>query len=107
MLSHKLLRWLAPLLLVVLLVASVAAAPESAAAQLLLLLQAAFYGAAALGYLLPRRGALARLLGVPLFFVTIHLAFLAGLRRWARGERVGTWNPDRPAAAGPTRGRGR
>jgi cellulose synthase/poly-beta-1,6-N-acetylglucosamine synthase-like glycosyltransferase len=94
-LSHKLLRWLAPLLLVVLLASSVVAAPGSPAAQLILALQVALYAAAALGYALPRGSALVRLLGIPLFFVTIHLAFLFGLARFLRGERLATWNPDR------------
>ncbi len=94
-LSHKLLRWLAPILLVVLLLASALAAGESSAARIILGLQLLFYASAAAGYVLPRRGALARLLGIPLFFVTIHLAFLSGLRRWARGERIGAWQPER------------
>ncbi len=94
-LSHKLLRWSAPLLLVLLLASSVLAAPGSPTAQLILALQVALYAAAALGFALPRRGALARLLGVPLFFVTIHLAFLFGLGRFLRGERLAAWNPDR------------
>lgn len=93
--SHKLMRWLAPLLLLILLVASALAAPVSRFAQALLLLQVALYGAAGLGHWLPRRGALARLLGVPLFFVTIHLAFLFGLRRFLAGERLATWQPER------------
>ncbi len=94
-LSHKLLRWLAPILLVVLLLASALAALDSPAARIILGLQLLFYASAAAGYALPRRGALARLLGIPLFFVTIHLAFLSGLRRWALGERIGAWQPER------------
>ncbi len=94
-LSHKLLRWLSPLWLIVLLVASAAVAPASTAAQLLLALQLVFYGAAGAGYLLRGHGPAARLFGVPLFFVTINLAFLSAFRRFARGERIGTWTPER------------
>lgn len=96
-LSHKLMRWLAPVLLVTLLTVSGLAAPTSTFAGLLLLAQLVFYGCAVLAYLtqarIPRPAA--RLLGPPLFFTTIHLAFLVGLLRTLRGRRLTTWSPDR------------
>lgn len=96
-LSHKLMRWAAPVLLLALLVTSAAAAPSSPFARLLLLLQLLFYATALLAHLLqshiPRPAA--RLLGPPLFFTTIHLAFLVGLLRTLRGHRIATWSPHR------------
>jgi hypothetical protein len=96
-LSHKLMRWLAPVLLVTLLTVSGLAAPTSTFAGLLLLAQLVFYGCAVLAYLTQARISrpAARLLGPPLFFTTIHLAFLVGLLRTLRGRRLTTWSPDR------------
>jgi cellulose synthase/poly-beta-1,6-N-acetylglucosamine synthase-like glycosyltransferase len=94
--SHKLLRWAAPFLLTLLLLLSLVLAPSSAFAQLLLALQLILYGSAGLGYQLRGRGGLlGRVLGIPLFFVTIHLAFAVGFWRWLNGERIGAWTPER------------
>ena len=92
-LSHKVARWLAPLALVTLLISSAALATESAWIAALLAAQLAVYAAAWAGR---REGATAgRLLGIPLFFVTLHLAFLRALVRVLRGERIGRWQPER------------
>jgi cellulose synthase/poly-beta-1,6-N-acetylglucosamine synthase-like glycosyltransferase len=93
--SHKLLRWLAPLPLLGLLISSASLATSSSLARALLAAQVALYAAAAGALLLPDRARLARLLGPPLFFVTIHAAFLWGLLRWLLGVRVGPWQPER------------
>jgi cellulose synthase/poly-beta-1,6-N-acetylglucosamine synthase-like glycosyltransferase len=94
--SHKLLRWFSPLLLVLLFVLTAVLAAASPLALLLLFLQLLFYGTALVGYAVQSIKPLARLFGVPLFFVTINLAFLVALARYISGERIGTWEPDRP-----------
>jgi cellulose synthase/poly-beta-1,6-N-acetylglucosamine synthase-like glycosyltransferase len=94
-LSHKVLRWLSPLLLLSMLVLSTALALLSAWAWLLLAPQLAVYGTAATAYVLRGRVRAAPVLGVPLFFTTINLAFFVGFLKWARGERRGAWKPER------------
>lgn len=93
--SHKLLRWLSPLLLLALLVSSAALAGESPLARTALLAQLALYAAAAAALAFPAQGLPARLLGIPLFFATIHLAFALGLLRSLTGARIGPWEPER------------
>lgn len=95
--SHKLLRWLAPLWLALLALTSVALAGRSRLAALALAAQLLLYASAALASRVRLTGRAAALLGVPLFFVTLHWAFAVGLWRYARGQRGGAWRPERPA----------
>ncbi len=96
MLSHKVLRWLSPFLLLGLLASSALLASQSTLAVCALTAQLLFYALAGAGYLMQgSRGLIARATGIPLFFVTINLAFLVGGMRWLRGERIGTWKPER------------
>jgi cellulose synthase/poly-beta-1,6-N-acetylglucosamine synthase-like glycosyltransferase len=93
--NSKVLRWLSPFFLIVLLVSTLALAPHSPLALILLVAQALVYAAAALGYLAGERALTNRAIAMPLFFVTINLAFLVGFFRWLRGERVATWRTER------------
>lgn len=89
-LSHKLLRWLMPLVLLTLLAtsATLAAQPVFAA---LLAAQLAFYLLAALGGLLNSRGARPTLAYVPFYFVVMNFAAAGGLWRYLRGRHSVLW----------------
>lgn len=107
--SHKLCRWLVPFAMVTALVSNVVlvfstlgikSAPVIAPAiglySTTLLAQIGFY-AAALGGFRSTRG----LLRIPFFFVQVNLAILMAWVRYARGERMITWNPSERTAALP------
>ncbi len=89
--SHKCLRWLVPHALLVLLVANAALAAQREAYLLFFGVQLLFYGAAAVGYGLGRRGRVPRLLRVPVFFVSMNLALLVASYRYLSGQLSGTW----------------
>jgi len=89
-LSHKVLRWFAPLLLVAGLLANLFLL-ASPAYQALLLAQVLFYGLAAAGHLLSRSGRAPGLLSAPLYFVSMNVAFLMGLFRFATGAQATMW----------------
>ena len=95
--SHKLMRWIAPLWLGLLALTSAALAGTSRLAALALIAQLILYGSAALAYRVRLEGRAAAILGVPLFFVTLHWAFAVGLWRYLRGQRAGVWSPERRA----------
>lgn len=103
LISHKLLRPLAPLLMLAMLLGNLLALLLGGAQPRLLALsggwgalvlagQAAFYGLAALGWRAERRGQRpARLISIPYFFVSTNFAALIGLWRWLRGTQRVTW----------------
>lgn len=88
--SHKLVRWLQPVLLIMLLLASAALAPVSTFALALLLAQVAFYALALLGLALHERVELGPL-SIPLYVSAMHAAALAGLVRGVRGKQAAAW----------------
>jgi hypothetical protein len=95
LLSHKLMRWLAPVFMALLLpVSAAAAAGRSALGLAAAALQAVFYGLAAVGRLVP--GSRAHpLVKVPYFFSQVNLAILAAWLKFLRGERINLWTPSR------------
>lgn len=89
--SHKVLRWLAPLLLLVVLVCNgmlVTAAPLYAA---LFAGQVVFYLLAGFGWLRARGGRLTGLAGTAYYFVNMNLALLFGLFRLFGGPGQAVW----------------
>jgi len=88
-LSHKLLRWLIPLLLVAVLLASLTLVATPLGA-LLLVGQVLFYGVAALGWHAQRRRNLSTWQYLPLYFSLMNVAALLGLRRFLAGDGVTT-----------------
>jgi biofilm PGA synthesis N-glycosyltransferase PgaC len=78
--SHKVLRWLMPVLLILLLISNMFLL-EYRIYQCLFLLQLLFYLAALMGYLYKFR-----ILYFPLYYVAMNLAALAGLYKFARGD---------------------
>lgn len=94
-LSHKLLRWLAPVFLVVNfasagLWAALAEGRWAMVVALFFSLQAVFYGVALAGWPLRRRLAGGPFY-FPLYFCVANLAVLAGLLRWLRGSQGSAW----------------
>jgi cellulose synthase/poly-beta-1,6-N-acetylglucosamine synthase-like glycosyltransferase len=89
--SHKLLRWLMPLVLATLLVSSavLAAAPLYRA---LFLAQAGFYLLALLGWWLNARDSRPAFAYVPFYFVAMNFAAAGGLWRFLRGRQSVLWS---------------
>ena len=88
-LSHKLLRWLAPVFLVLLLVSSLAA--HSRLVNGFGALQLAFYAAAALGAAAHAAGLHVKVLYFPLYFCMGNGAALYGLLKLFRGGQSTLW----------------
>jgi cellulose synthase/poly-beta-1,6-N-acetylglucosamine synthase-like glycosyltransferase len=103
-LSHKLLRWVTPLLLAVALAGSVPLAlGGSWGFGALLAAQLAFYGLAVLG----ARGAagpLARAASLAHYFVGMNVALAAGFWRFVRGTQAPAWNRTERAPGVPAPG---
>jgi len=88
--SHKLLRWVLPLLLCALLVSNIALARDSHY-TLFGLLQFVFYLWAALGFLLRERMRGVRFALLPYFLLAMNFAFLVGLVRAFTSHEEATW----------------
>lgn len=93
LISHKLLRFVSPLLLVALLTAT--GAPMSGAFfHLLFWAQASFYGLGMLGLLFPslQRVGLVR---VPCYFTLVQVSLIVAWGRYLRGHRQVAWEPSK------------
>lgn len=94
LLSHKLLRHLAPFFLIPLLLSNLWLAPVHAAFASVLVLQLLFYGLAVAGLLLRATGpGQKRLLAVPYYFGLANAAALLGVLSIAAGRRQQAWIP--------------
>ena len=93
--SHRVLRWLSPVLLLVLFAASIPLAGQGGIYRLALGTQLAVYGSGLVAYGLERLRV--RLPGsfIPLYFCLIHLAPLLALAWLARGEKKVVWETGR------------
>jgi cellulose synthase/poly-beta-1,6-N-acetylglucosamine synthase-like glycosyltransferase len=93
--SHRVLRWISPLLLLVLLAASVPLASRAPVYRMALAAQVTIYGAGAVAYTLERFRL--RLPGsfIPLYFCLIHLAPLLAIAWLVRGEKKVVWETGR------------
>lgn len=94
LLSHKLLRHLAPIFLASLVVANAFLLGESWVYRAAAWAQGGFYGSAALGFL-ARGTSFGRLraLSVPYYFSMVNFAALLGVLSILRGERLARWTP--------------
>jgi hypothetical protein len=94
--SHKLCRWLVPFAMVVALTSNALLVSRSWLYPATMAIQCAFYAAAAAGLWTraPR-------LRIPAYLLVANFAVLTAWRRFARGERVSTWNPSSRLAALP------
>jgi hypothetical protein len=95
LLSHKVLRYLAPELLVLAFVACLilacSANSNARLYQILSAAQLAVYGAASLGWLCVRFRISVPFLHIPFYFVLANVAALWGFVRFLSGERKITW----------------
>jgi cellulose synthase/poly-beta-1,6-N-acetylglucosamine synthase-like glycosyltransferase len=94
-LSHKVLRWLAPVFMFFLLVANIAIAERSAFYAVTLAGQFFFYAAALAGWLLSRSGNPIFMMNVPYYFCSVNMASLVGLLEALRGRTYTTWTSSR------------
>lgn len=88
--SHKVLRWVTPLLLIAAWCSNLALAGDLFYRRLLLL-QSLFYLAAVVGLWFLPGGRVLRALKVPAMFVSMNAALLVGLWRWLSGRQGGIW----------------
>ncbi|MFZ0432396.1 MAG: glycosyltransferase family 2 protein [Candidatus Acidiferrales bacterium] len=88
--SHKLMRWVVPILLVALLFANIFLLRQHFY-QALLLLQVIFYAWAAAGFLFQEQMRRVRFGGIGYFILAMNLAFLVGLYRCLIGRKEATW----------------
>lgn len=91
--SHKVLRWMVPLLLLFLLISS-AVLVQQPYFRTALILQLGFYGLALLQLVVPmhRRW---KPLGIPLYFCTLNAAAVLGAIEVLRGRKYVVWQPVR------------
>jgi len=89
--SHKLLRWLMPVVLATLLVSSGLLAAQPAY-RLLFGAQVLFYLLAALGWVLNARDTRPAFAYVPFYFVAMNFAAAGGLWRYLRGRHSVLWS---------------
>lgn len=88
--SHRVLRWLAPLLLFVAFFSSVLMVRRSAFAALVAA-QCVFYFAALLGYWRKKQGKPARVFAMPFHFCLMNLALFLGLLKYLGGRQSLIW----------------
>jgi cellulose synthase/poly-beta-1,6-N-acetylglucosamine synthase-like glycosyltransferase len=95
LISHKLLRWLAPVFLAVLLVTNLALLGKGPFYAASLVAQLAFYALALAGHLLRQRQHMPRLLSVPYYFTMVNIASARGILDAFKGETYTTWTTAR------------
>jgi cellulose synthase/poly-beta-1,6-N-acetylglucosamine synthase-like glycosyltransferase len=105
--SHKLLRWIAPLLMLVLLVSNALLLESGSLYYGLFGAQALLYFIAGLGYVRNGKTKNSKLLLIPFYFVSMNMALLIGMFRalsrkqggaWRRIERSDIFRIEKPAA---------
>jgi cellulose synthase/poly-beta-1,6-N-acetylglucosamine synthase-like glycosyltransferase len=87
--SHKVLRWMVPVLLLIALVSNVFLL-DSQLFRITMALQVAFYGLAILNLLVPLHR-LWKPLGIPSYFCTLNVAALFSMIELGRGRKYVTW----------------
>lgn len=95
LISHKLLRWLVPVLLAGILATNIALMRYDLAYLATLLLQIAFYGLAVAGWQIRRRRDLPLPLYVPFYFCLVNIASAKGILEAYQGKTYTTWSTAR------------
>jgi len=90
--SHKLVRYLVPVLLIVLLISNCLLCKEDFYAAFLAA-QCSFYLAAAVGYYLQEKQNRKNVFYIPYYFSLVNFAALKGLFRFMAGEKQSVWDP--------------
>lgn len=93
LLSHKVMRYLAPAFLLMTLFMSALLASKNALYAIVFGLQVAFYLAAAISWLCEKAGVKVAWLGYPQYFVITNLASVLAFIKLVRGERYVRWQP--------------
>lgn len=88
--SHRVLRWLGPILLLIAFICSLTLIREPLFATLVTL-QCGFYAAAYLGFWLKKRARRVGILALPLHFCTMNLALFLGLVEYLSGRHSTIW----------------
>lgn len=89
--SHRVLRWITPVLLLTAFAVSLTLI-DRAVFSFLVIAQCAFYLMAWMGYLRKKHGKRAGVCALPLHFCTMNLALLLGLVRYLSGRHSLAWN---------------
>jgi cellulose synthase/poly-beta-1,6-N-acetylglucosamine synthase-like glycosyltransferase len=97
--SHKLLRWLAPVFLLLMFLACLILSGHFLY-RLALIFQVAFYGLAVAGWAMKDQQAVSKVFFLPHYFCLMNLASLQGLGMFFRGSLSATWQTVRQV--GPT-----
>jgi cellulose synthase/poly-beta-1,6-N-acetylglucosamine synthase-like glycosyltransferase len=95
LISHKLLRYAAPLFLILIFLSTMILAVSSKIFALTFILQIGFYATAVIGWLLEQNDKTIGIFAVPLYFVLTNLASLVGFYKFLSGERYARWEPIR------------
>jgi len=95
MISHKVLRYLVPVLLLTILAASIVLAQTSIFYALIAGAQVLFFLTAALFGLLEHFGVSIKLLALPRYFVLTNLAAFLAFYEFVKGNRYAHWEPTR------------
>ena len=93
LLSHKVMRYMAPVFLLTILFTSVLLAPKNSLYAIIFGLQVAFYSMAAVSWLFEKAGVKVAWLGYPQYFVITNLASVLAFIKLVRGERYVRWQP--------------
>lgn len=99
MISHKVLRYAAPVALFTTLLSTFWLRGVSEIFFFLFLGQAAFYLAGLAGWYCERRGIKSKLLAIPYYFALVNVATLAAFLKFIRGESHVVWEPVRETRA--------
>lgn len=99
--SHRVLRWLTPLLLMIALVISAALSFDKFYLGCFLA-QLVFYLLAGLGFLMKKAGKPPGALKLPLYFCSMNLAMFFGMVRFLRGRQSAAWAATPRGAGGKT-----
>lgn len=97
--SHKLCRWLVPFAMMLAFFSNAALAPGSSFYSGLFVMQCAFYAAALAGV-----ATRASALKLPAFLLVANFGVFLAWLRYARGERMTTWDPSARTSALPPSG---
>jgi cellulose synthase/poly-beta-1,6-N-acetylglucosamine synthase-like glycosyltransferase len=95
LISHKLLRWLVPVLLVGVLVTNLLLLGTAPIYTLAFVAQLALYALALVGYAMRRRERMPAILSVPYYFCLVNVASALGIFEAYRGKTYATWSTAR------------
>jgi cellulose synthase/poly-beta-1,6-N-acetylglucosamine synthase-like glycosyltransferase len=99
--SHKLLRWLAPFYMILLFLSSLVLWPLPVY-RTVLVLQIIFYLMALLGWIWEPNNKIGKAFSVAFYFCMVNLASLVGCVKCIRGDLSGQWVPPRQKLQNPT-----